>query len=188
VSNHYSRSASSAALAELGSLGPRVPNASLPPRFQFVSHTAPAVVPLRDHIDHLLKHELLLRKRQLHRGFLRQSRGRARQPERVLHRRHTQMRGRPRGGVRRLRPLAPTAGRPRKQVRRMPVGLPPRAQLRHQRRGQRHEAILATFPAAHMQPRMRGLGFAQVAHLNLHRLADAQAGAIDQCQQRAIAG
>ena len=86
----------------------------------------------------------------------------------------------------RLRALAPARGGAGKEPLRMPVRLPPRAQLRDHRGRQRHEAILAALATAHMQTRMRRVRLAQVAQLDAHRLAHAQPGVIDERERRAI--
>ena len=58
---------------------------------------------------------------------------------------------------------------------------PPVAQFGHHRRGQRHVPVLAALAVADVQPRRRFLAV-DVAQLNPHRLAHAQAAMIHQPQ------
>ena len=69
----------------------------------------------------------------------------------------------------------------------MAVGLPPFSQLGDHGRGQGDEAVLAALAATHVQARVIRLRVPQVADLDAHRLADAQAGVIDERERGAVA-
>ncbi len=62
----------------------------------------------------------------------------------------------------------------------MAVGFPPRAQPAEHDRRDRHKPVFAALAGAEVDPRKPRLTSAEIAHLQVDRLADAQPSGVDQ--------
>ena len=91
------------------------------------------------------------------------------------------------GRVRRLAAFPPAAGRAGKEEASDAGGFSTsRAAPATIAGRQRHEAVLAALAAAHMQARMTRVRVAQIAQFDADGFAHAQAGVIDQAEDRAV--